>query len=86
MALQSYGGFVAAHVLGDEHSDVFSCGVAVSAPSDFYYYGESLLNNNNNNNKTVENHVGRYTYLQILLTRNATLVWRVKTRTLADMT
>ena len=31
----------AAHALGDAHSDVFNCGVAVSPPSDFYYYGES---------------------------------------------
>ena len=36
---QSYGGFVTAHALGDEHSDVFKCGISVAPVTDFRYYG-----------------------------------------------
>ena len=41
--LQSYGGFVAAHALGDEHSNVFSCGVSVAPVTDFRYYGRNQI-------------------------------------------
>ena len=36
---QSYGGFVTAHALGDEHSKVFKCGISVAPVTDFRYYG-----------------------------------------------
>lgn len=39
MMLQSYGGFVTLHVLGEEDDDTFRCGIAVSPITDWKYYG-----------------------------------------------
>ena len=37
--LQSYGGFVTSHVLGDTHIMV-PCGIAVAPVTDWRYYGK----------------------------------------------
>ncbi|CAD5124113.1 DgyrCDS12415 [Dimorphilus gyrociliatus] len=34
----SYGGFVTTHALGDEHSNIFKCGIAVAPVTDWRYY------------------------------------------------
>ena len=38
--MQSYGGFVVAHALGDPDQKVFSCGISVAPVTDWRYYGE----------------------------------------------
>ena len=38
----SYGGYIAAMMLSDRHSDILACGVAVSPVVDWRYYGNLI--------------------------------------------